>query len=548
MLASEPKDRIKLTAIICLALAVGTFAVYFPTVWHQFINYDDPDYILDNPHVNTGLTWPGILWAFKSSYSANWHPLTWISHMMDCQMFGLNPAGHHLVNVMFHTANTLLLFILLNNMTGAIWRSALVAALFGWHPLHVESVAWASERKDVLSAFFWMLTLIAYASYIKARLRPDHSKAVISYLLALLMFACGLMSKPMVVTLPFVLLLLDFWPLERFYGKDSKFNFQNSGKLILEKIPFFALMFGSCLMTLHAQKGALWTGSLPLSFRLANTAMSYVRYTSKIFLPTDLAIIYPYPHYWPLMGVLAAVAVLVMLTLVFLLQAKRFPYLIVGWLWFLGTLVPVIGLVQVGVQAMADRYTYLPSIGIFILAVWGMNGLFSASARKTEICALIGGAALIACLLLTSIQVRYWQNSLTLFIHTVQVTKDNYAAYDCLGKTLHKLNKIQEAQAVLQKAVDIEPDFPMAQFDLGMNSLNYGDFTGASNHLAIAVQLWPSNPTMQYDFGVFLMQNGHLKEAGEHFKAAVANQPDFPEAQQRLQQVQTNSVSNHSTR
>jgi tetratricopeptide (TPR) repeat protein len=527
-------ERKQLTTAICFALAVGTLAVYFPILWHGFLNYDDPDYILDNPHVKGGLTWSDIVWAFEpTGYAANWHPLTWISHMTDVQLFGLHPAGHHFVNVLFHTADALLLFILLRNLTGALWRSAFVAALFAWHPLHVESVAWASERKDVLSAFFWMLALITYASFARREKRTAGFSFLTSghYWLTLLFFACGLMSKPMVVTLPFVLLLLDFWPLQRL-------NISALPRLLCEKTPLFALMIGSCLMTLVVQKNALWSSaSLPFQFRVANTFMSYTRYLSKIFYPTDLALIYPYPHSWPLACVVSAATVLVMLTLIFILQAKRFPYLAVGWFWFLGTLVPAIGLVQVGVQSMADRYTYLPAIGIFILAIWGVNDLLNSSHRKVAICAFASSAALAACLVLTWLQLRYWQNSLRIFAHTVAVTTDNYAADDCLGKTLNTLGQLDKAADFYNEAVRLEPTYPMAQFDLGMNSLARGDSSGASNHLAIAVQLWPVNPVMQYDFGVFLLQHHDTNNAAAHFHAALADRPDFPEAKEKLEQI-----------
>jgi protein O-mannosyl-transferase len=530
-------SRKQLTTVICLALAVGTLAVYFPVLSNTFINYDDPDYIIDNTHVNGGLTWSGIVWAFQNSYAANWHPLTWISHMMDCQLFGIhNPAGHHLVSVLFHTANTVLLFLLLNMMTGAVWRSAFVAALFAWHPLHVESVAWASERKDVLSAFFWMLALIAYAKYAMRKTERSLVSAFAFlgsgfYWLAWFFFACGLMSKPMIVTLPFVLLLLDFWPLQRF-------KLSTVPRLVIEKIPFFVLMFASCAITLAVQQNARWSSaSLPFSFRLANTLLSYVRYISKIFLPEDLALIYPYPHFWPLGGIVTAAAVLVVLSIIFVLQARRFPYLPVGWFWFLGTLVPVIGLIQVGVQAMADRYTYLPSIGIFILVAWGINDLLSSSHRKAVICAFAGGAVLIACLVLTTFQLRYWQNSVSIFAHTIEVTTDNYAAEDCLGLTLYNKGLLDKADEFYEDAVRLEPTYPKVQFDLGMNSLARGDSSGASNHLAIAVQLWPRNPVMQYDFGIFLLQHHETSNAAVHFQAALADRPDFPEAKEKLEQI-----------
>jgi hypothetical protein len=546
----------KLSSILCVALVIGTIALYCPLLWHGFINYDDPDYILNNPHVNTGLTWPNIVWALKSSYAANWHPLTWISHMLDCQLFGLNASGHHLVNVFFHTANAALLFNLLRRMTGSVWRSFFVAALFAWHPLHVESVAWASERKDVLSAFFWMLTLICYGRYAKSMsFKEPHVPALASsltpdgmeqnqckmkprafrasfYLLALFFFACGLMSKPMVVTLPCVLMLLDFWPLKRFKGT------KGLTALIVEKIPFFALAAGSCLITMSVQRHAMWSSaSLPLPFRLANALMSYIRYISKIFVPTDLALIYPYPHSWPIVGVVAAGLVLSALTIVFIFQARRFPYLVVGWFWYLGTLVPAIGLVQAGVQSMADRYSYLPSIGIFILTTWGVTDLLTSRPRRAEVCAFVGALGLGTCVVLTSIQLTYWRSSLAMFTHTVLVTTDNYAADDCLGKVLQDMGDKVDAEKLFEQAVSLEPTYPAAQFDLGMNLLRLGDPVEAGQHLATAVGLYPSDPVMQYDYGVFLMQHGHNPDAAAHLKAALALNPDFTQARKQLEAI-----------
>ena len=546
--------RKQLSRVIYFALAVVTLLIYLPMLWHGFVNYDDPDYIIGNAHVTGGLTWANVVWAFTINDEANWHQLTWLSHMMDCQLFGVNPAGHHLVNLLFHTANALLLFLLLEKLTGALWRSALVAALFAWHPLHVESVAWASERKDVLSAFFWMLTILCYAKAVTSdkwqvtskdpSLITHHSSL---YWLALFFFACGLMSKPMVVTLPFVLLLLDFWPLERF----QNFKFQNLAKLFVEKIPFFALSLASCLITYRAQSGALWsTQALSFHFRLANALMSYVRYISKLFWPTDLALIYPYPHFWPLAGVVFVAGLLAVLSVIFILQAKRFPYLAVGWFWFLGTLIPAIGLVQVGVQSMADRYTYLPSIGIFILVVWGVNDLLNARPQKIQIAKLAGSVVLVGCLLCTSMQLRYWRSSPELFLHTVEVTTDNYAAEDCLGKALENIGKKDDAGKLYADAVRIEPDYPSAQFDLGMIEVEQGKLADASNHLAIAVQLSPHNPVMQFDFGTYLMQHGNPAEAANHFKTTLADRPDFPEARQQLDllSAKTNAPANRSTR
>jgi len=549
-MAAANSTRKSLTAKICLALATITLLVYSPMLWHGFVNYDDPDYITTNPHVQAGLTWPGIVWAFQSGEASNWHPLTWISHMADCQLFDQNPAGHHLVSLLFHTANTLLLFVLLNRLTGTLWRSAFVAALFAWHPLHVESVAWASERKDVLSAFFWMLTLLAYVRYAKAQSRVEsrESKAgdanlaldprpsTLGYFLALFFFACGLMSKPMVVTLPFVLLLLDFWPLGRFTIHDSRFTILS--RLVFEKLPFFALTVASCIITFTVQRGALWSAaSLPFSFRLENAVMSYVRYLSKMFWPVDLALIYPYPHHWPLAAVITVALLLAMWSVLFLCWAKRFPYLAVGWFWYLGTLVPAIGLVQAGVQSMADRYTYLPGIGLFIIVAWGFNDLLNSHSQKTKIAAAAGGLAIAGCLAVTSIQLNYWRNSVAIFLHTVQATTDNYAADDCLGKALEDIGKNNDAENFYAQCVQIEPDYPMGQFDLGMMQLQQGRPDEASNHLAIAAQLAPQNPVMQFDFGTFLLQHGKQDAAAKYFKTALAAKPDFPEARRGLDEA-----------
>ncbi len=532
---------------ICFALALVTFAIYSPVLHHGFVNYDDPEYISGNPHVTAGLTWPGIVWAFQSAHAANWHPLTWLSHMLDCNLFGLYAGGHHLINVLFHIANSLLLFVLLSRLTGAHWRSAFVAAFFAWHPLHVESVAWASERKDVLSTFFWLLTLMAYARF-AALAKVPNPKSKVFYVLALLFFACGLMSKPMVVTLPFVLLLLDFWPLQRF--QFSAFNFQPLFRLVLEKIPFLALAAAASTVTFLSQKDAMWSSEvLPLQFRVANAVMSYVRYIGKMLWPTDLALIYPYPHHWPVGLVIGTALLLAAISGLFIWRAKRNPYLPVGWLLFLGTLVPTIGLVQTGVQSMADRYTYIPSIGFFIVIVWGLNDLINQWPQHRKYLALAGGVALTCCLMLTSIQINYWQNSEKLFSHTIEVTKDNYAAYNCLGDTLEKLGRKDEALKFYAKTVEIEPSFPAGQFNLGMMLLEYGRPDEAFEHLNIAARLWPHNPVIRFDLGLFLLQHGKPAEAADHFAAALKDKPDFADAQRYLDEAlaKINAATNRPT-
>ena len=535
-----------LFAIICLALAVVTLAVYWPLTSHPFINFDDDDYIVGNTHVTSGLTWTNVAWAFQTGAAANWHPLTWISHMIDCDLYGLNPGGHHLTNLLFHIANTLLLFLLLKQMTGTMWRSAFVAALFAWHPLHVESVAWASERKDTLSAFFWMLTLLAYARYAK---KPN----VAGYLLALLLFACGLMSKPMVVTLPFVLLLLDFWPLNRLrlpdFGAES--NLENvparnpAAKswtrmaffLFVEKIPFFALAAAASAATFLVQKnaGAFWQSPFPL--RMANAVLAYVRYISKIFWPADLAIVYPYPHHWPALFVAGAVLLLVAWSALFVFRTKQNPYLIVGWLWFLGTLVPTIGLVQVGAQSMADRYTYIPSIGLFILIVWGANDLLDLRPELKKFLPLAGGAALAGCLAVTSLQLNYWQSGIQLFGRAIAVTTDNYVACNTLGKAFERAGQKDKALFLYSEAVRLEPRYPQGQFNLAMSLLEYGKTAEALAHLKIAANLTPHDPDIQYDLGTYFLQHDQLEEAAHRFNIALADRPEFPEAHNALGSV-----------
>ncbi len=539
--AAAPVGGKKFT-LICLALALVTAALYWPITRNGFINFDDDEYIVGNPHITSGLTWTNVVWAFKSGEAANWHPLTWISHMADCDLFQLNPGGHHLMNLLFHVANTLLLFLLLNKMTGALWRSAFVAAFFAWHPLHVESVAWASERKDTLSTFFWLLTLMAYAQYAasdKRRVTSDKAAASpvtrhpsLFYALALIFFACGLMSKPMVVTLPFVLLLLDYWPLQRI--QSSEFGIRNLKWLLLEKIPFFILAAAGSAVTFLVQKtaGAMWATSW--GTRLENVVLAYVRYISKLFWPQDLAIVYSFPNHWP--ALLAAGAALLLLTWTALsvYRARQFPYLPVGWFWFLGTLVPTIGIVQVGAQSIADRYTYIPSIGFFIVVVWGASDLARRWPELGKFLPLAGVVALAGCIGVTSIQISYWRNSETLFLHAIGVTTDNYVAENCLGKAFEKEGRNDRALVLYTDAVKIAPRYPQSQFNLAICLLAFGRTNEALDHLRAAARLEPHDPDIQYDLGVYFSQHGSLDDAARGFQAALADRPDFPEAQTAL--------------
>jgi len=523
MSSSILKNNLRLPAIY-LVLALGTLALYWPVVHHEFIQLDDNLYVTANPQVQAGLTWAGVKWAFQNTMASNWHPLTWLSHMLDCQLYGLNPIGHHLTNVFFHIANVLLLFGWLNGATGAMWRSAVVAALFAWHPLHVESVAWVAERKDVLSAFFWLLILLAYTRYVK---RPDTT----AYLLVLLLFLCSLLAKPMVVTLPFVLLLVDFWPLNRLWLVN--FSKRIAGRLVLEKLPMLAMALAACSVTYFAQRagGATWApDALPLPVRLANVLVSYVRYMSKTFWPADLAVIYPYQKHWPVWFVLAAAVLLLFWSGLMLFSQRQSPQLFFGWFYFLGTLVPDIGFVQVGPQAMADRYMYLPSIGLFVLIVWGLNELLAAQTRRKEIAALLGTAALSACIVGTSLQLRYWQNNIRLLWHTVAVTTDNYAADAYLGGALESVGQVDLAMSLYAESVRIAPTFNIAQWNLGMALLRKGQAAEASEHLAVAARLTPGDPVIRCNYARALADAGNPAAADAQYTETLRLKPDYAEA------------------
>ena len=454
--------RVRREVWIGFLLALITVGVFSPVVNDDFVNYDDPLYVTENAEVQEGLTGKGVAWALTADRAVNWHPLTWLSHMLDCQLYGLLPAGHHFTSLLFHLASTVLLFGILRRMTGAVWRSALVAALFAWHPTHVESVAWVAERKDVLSTFFWLLTMGAYLRYTQeSKVKGPNSK--IFYALALLFFALGLLSKPMLVTLPFVLLLLDYWPLRRASAPDHVNPTAGSlwKPLIWEKVPFFILAAISCVITFRVQNSGGAVASLetvPLNLRLTNALVSYLRYAGEIFWPVDLAVFYPLPHAWPVELVAASTVFLVGTTVVVVLKARSRPWLAVGWLWFTGTLVPVIGLVQVGAQSIADRYLYVPSIGLFIIATWGGAELMAGRPHRQWVLGAAGVAVLAACFTLTSGQLKYWRNSQNLFEHAIAVTSDNTPAYVNLGDAFLEQGRIDEGILNLRRALALHPD------------------------------------------------------------------------------------------
>src|SRR5579862_3504181 len=444
---------------ICLLLALITVLVYWPVRHADFLVFDDPDYVTYNSHVQAGLTWAGVKWAFTSWYASNWHPLTWLSHMLDSSLFGPNASASHIINVLFHTANVLLLFLLLYRATNKLWPAAFVAALFAWHPLHVESVAWVSERKDVLSTFFGLLSLLAYVGYAQ-KFKVQSSKFNVDYVLAIVFFALGLMAKPMLVTLPFVMLLLDFWPLERirsFATVTDRARAQYAS-LLFEKIPFFALTIASSIITYLAQRGeaVMSFEQRPLGLRLANAAVAYVEYLAKTFWPAHLAVIYPLPHEIPSWQVVATALLLTGVTVFAWCMRRNAPYLLVGWLWFLGTLVPVIGIVQVGGQALADRYAYVPLIGIFLAITWGAADLIARFRVQTALTAAIAAVVLMGSAAATERQLTFWDNSEKLFRHALDITTGNAIAHVNLGVALEQDHR-EDALVEYRKALDLAP-------------------------------------------------------------------------------------------
>jgi tetratricopeptide (TPR) repeat protein len=538
----ERADK-KFFLFACLALALGTLALYWPVTGYPFINFDDPEYIYENPVTQAGLTWHGFIWAFDGIHVGNWHPASWLSHMVDCQLFGLNAGGHHLVNVLFHIANTLLLFAFLRAATGCNWRSAFVAALFAWHPLHVESVAWVSERKDVLSTFFWLLTLIAYARYAQSsdewRVTSDQPAAPLVtrhssrfYWLALLFCALALLSKPMAVTLPFTLLLVDVWPLRRI--SSFKFQISNYQRLLVEKIPFFLLALGLCTVTFLAQHSAGAVSPMEWSSRLGNVPVAYLRYLEKTFWPADLALVYPYVYHWPAAAIAGAVLLLALVSALALGRLRRQPWLAAGWFWFLGTLVPVIGFVQVGAQSMADRYFYIPSVGLFVVLVWGAAELCAARPNGKLILTIAGSGALLGCWLTASLQISYWQNSASVFLHARDVTQNNYVADNALGKVFELAGDYARARVLYEEAVKIEPRYAISQYNLGLCLIGFGLKDQAFAHLAAAARLDPGNVGAQFNLGVFFEQNRRWAEAKKCFEATLRLQPDFADAKTRL--------------
>ena len=527
--------------LVAALLVLVTIALYWPATGHDFVNYDDPSYVTANPHVQGGLSWEGVRWAFSNPVCCNWHPLTVLSHMLDCQVFGLKPWGHHLTNVLLHAFNAVLVFVLLQQMTGARWRSLLVAALFAVHPLRVESVAWVAERKDVLSGFFGLLALIFYARYACQRSivegrepkalplpAPGPWPAAFDYVLGLFFLGLGLMSKPMLVTWPFVMLLLDYWPLGRL-------RLTTVRALVAEKLPFFlaAAVFSGVTFAVQKQGGAV-IGSASFTNRVANALVSYCRYLGKLFWPADLAVFYPRVNHWPVAAVAATALLLAVLSVAATALRRSHSYVLVGWLWFLGTLAPVIGLVQVGGQSMADRYSYVPSIGILLMLVWGAHELSCAWRYQCVGAMAITAATGLLCAGLTRQQLRHWKDSETLFRHALGVTENNYLAHTSLGAALHTKGQIDEAFSHYQEAINLKPDYALAHNNLGTALARKGQADEAISQFQQALRLKPDCAEAYYNLGSTLAERGQTDKAISQFQEALRLKPDNADAHYNL--------------
>jgi len=509
--------RIRLLALIGVSIIIG-FS-YWRLSEAEFIGYDDAAYIIENPYIQNGLTIDGVAWAFTAVRESNWHPLTWLSHMLDVSLFGLDAGGHHIVNVLIHITNTILLSLALTALTGEFWKGLIVAALFGLHPLHVESVAWVSERKDMLSGLFFMLILLSYASYVKGPSR-------LRYSIVALFFALGLMAKPMLVTVPFLLLLLDFWPLRRLdlmHGKDTAVR--TTANLVREKVPLLFMTVISSIVTFIAQsRGGAVVGYDESSFimNLMNAVISYARYIYLTFLPLKLGVFYPFPKDIPFHLFGLSLAIVAGITFFSIKKAKAAPYLTVGWFWFLGMMVPVIGIIRVGAQAMADRYTYLPLIGIFIALVWGVSALFDRYSVSMRVRGLIVAALLIVSGLITYRQVGFWHDAVSLFSHTAEVTGDNSVAFENLGSAYAKRGEFDRAVKFLKEAVRVNPDYHVAHNNLGNVLGQLGRYDEAVGAYLRAVQLKPDYVMAHYNLGLIYMSvYGDIARAIEEYRILV---------------------------
>ncbi len=543
-------EQVKKTLVLSIyfTLAVSTLLVFRQVGNFDFVNYDDGVYVYKNPHVLNGITADAVYWAFTTDTASNWHPLTWLSLMLDCQLFGPSPGRMHLVNVLLHLVNTLLLFTVLKKMTGSLWPSAFVAAAFALHPMHVESVAWIAERKDVLSTLFLLLTLAAYAGYAR---RPT----VFRYVVTLVIFVLGLMTKPMLVTLPFVLLLLDYWPLNRLMPPMAAITGRRRNKsapaadkkatlyrIIIEKIPFFALSAISSVVTFLVQQGSgavREVDILSLNNSIANAFLSYIEYIAKMFRPQNLAVFYPFSAAGSIPFRQAAICALLLLGMSFFVVrlGRNHRYLPMGWFWFVGTLVPVIGIVPVGLQSYADRYTYIPYIGLFIMLAWGLPQLLSGWPQRKIVLGLSMAVVLTTLGICAHRQVSFWNNSVALFSHTLEVTQNNYIAYSSLGHAYVNLGRWQEAIDAYKQAIRIKPDYAKAYsnyYNLGVAYVNLGRYQEAIDAYKQTIKIKPDYAAAHNNLGNAYFNLGRWPEAIDAYKQAIKIEPDLAEAHYNL--------------
>ena len=512
--------------LLCLSLVIVTLAVYWQVRNHGFVSFDDGIYVYNNLKVKAGLTYNSIAWAFSFTDIAYWHPLTWLSHMLDCQLYGLNPGMHHTTNLILHILNSLLLFLVFKQMTGALWRSAFVAALFALHPINVESVAWVAERKNVLSTFFWMLTMLAYTNY-------SRRKGLWRYLLTLFMFLLGLMCKPMLVTLPFVLLLLDYWPLQRFTFTNL-WEARTVFRLVIEKVPLVflsILSFFISTLSLQSHKIIVSVEFIPFMLRIENALISYVKYLGKIVWPQNLTFFYPYPKMIPSWHAIFAGLFLICMTIVVIRAVNKRPYLGVGWFWYIITLIPVSGLIQAGLwPAMADRWAYVPLIGIYIIIAWGISDLLIKWRFKKNIAAICGIAYILILVLLTWLQVGYWQNSFSLNKHALDIDQSNAVAHYNLGTALAKDNRPDEAISHFLSTLKIFPNHKKACYNLGLAMISNSKYEEAIYYFLKYLKLCPDDVKGYQRIGLAYSYQGKINDSKKYYYKALDIDPELEEA------------------
>ena len=515
---------------LSIIIVLFIFLIFGQTAHYGLISFDDGLYVKGNPKLIEGLTLENIIWAFTTLISGNWHPITWISYMIDVELYGMNPGMFHMTNVFIHTTNSLLLFLILNKLSSKKWRSGFVAIIFAIHPLHVESVAWISERKDVLSCFFAFLAIFFYLTF-------TNSFNAINYLLSFFFFILGLMSKSMLVTLPFIFLLLDLWPMNRIYMN----SFKKNKSIIIEKIPFILLSLSMCVITVYAQKKGNAVATLdiyPAYLRMGNIIISYFTYLKKIFYPTNLSILYPRPEFIPASKIILSFCILLLITTIALKTYSQKPYLLIGWFWFLGTLVPVIGIIQIGMQGMADRYMYIPSVGIFISMTWAVFDLCNERKTFKVICSIGGCILIIIYASISYIQTVYWANSIILYNHSLSVTKKNYVLHRFLGDALMNLEQFEKAHHHFSKALEINPQYVAAYNDLGSLYFRTNHYKRASHFFHIGLNINPNNSGLLNNLGVTYAKLDDLNSAIKYFKDALIALPGFLDAKKNLKRAE----------